>query len=174
MLFSRLVMSNSLGPHALQHARLPCPSPSPGACSSLCPLSHWCHPAISSSVVSISSCPQFFPASGSFPESQLFTSGWQSIGASVSASVLPVNIQGWFPLELTRLISLLSKGLLGVFSSTTVWKHKFFGAQPKLEKPELWLYTLLLARFVIAFLSRSIFSFHGCSHHLQWFWSLRK
>ena len=101
--------------HGLQHARLFCPSLSPGVCSNSCPLSQWCHPTISSSVIPFSSCTQSFPASGSFPMSQLFTSGSQSIGAS--ASVLPVNIQGWFPLGLTGLISLLSKGLSRVFST---------------------------------------------------------
>ena len=119
MLFSHSVMSDSatLG---LQHARLPCPSPSPRACSNSCPLSQWCHLTISSSFIPFSSCPQSFPASGSFPVSRLFASGGQSVGAS--ASVPPVNIQGWFPLGVTGLISLLSKGLSRVFSSTTVWK----------------------------------------------------
>ena len=111
MLFSGSLMSNSLWPHGLQHARLPCPSPSPGACSNSCPLSQWCHPTISSSVVPFSSCPPSFPASGYFPVSQLFTSGGQSIGASASASVLPMNIQSWFPLGLTGLIALQSMGL---------------------------------------------------------------
>ena len=92
-------MSNSLRPHGLQHARLPCPSPTPGSCSNPCPLSPWCHPTISSFVVPSSSCLQSFPASGSFPMSQFFTSGGQSIGASASASVLPMNIQDWFPLD---------------------------------------------------------------------------
>ena len=125
-------MSNSLQPHELQHARLPCPSLSPVACSNSCPLSWWCHLTISSSVAPFSSCPQSFPASGSFPISQLFTSGGQSIWASASASVLPMNFQGWFPLGWTALISLLSKGLSRVFSSTAVWKHQFFGAKPSL------------------------------------------
>ena len=105
--FSRSVVSDSLRPQGLKNTRLPCPSPTPGACSNSCPSSRWCHPAISSSVVPFSCCPQSFPASGSFPVSQFFTSGGQSIGASVSASVLPINIQGWFPLGLTGLISLL-------------------------------------------------------------------
>ena len=118
LFFSCSVMSDSLWPHGLQHARLP--SLSPGLCSNSCPLSQWCHPTVSSSVVSFSSCFQSFPASGSFPMSQFFTSGGQSIGASASASVLPMNSQGWFPLELTCFISLLSKGLLRVFSITTV------------------------------------------------------
>ena len=109
--FSRSVKSDSLGPHVLQHARPPCPLPTPRVYSDSCPLSRWCHPTISSSVVPFSSCPQSFPASRAFKMSQLFVSGGQSIGASVSASVLPVNIQGWFPLGLTGLISLLSKRL---------------------------------------------------------------
>ena len=115
--------------HGLQHTRLACPSPSPGVCSNSSPWSWWCHPTISSSVIPFSHL-QSFPASGSFPMSQLFTSGGQSIGAS--ASVLPVNIQGWFPLGLTGLISLLSKGFSRAFSNTTIWKHHFFGAQPYL------------------------------------------
>ena len=116
--------------HELQHARLPCPSPTPGVHSNSCPSSHWCHPAISSSVVPFSSCPQSLPASESFPMSQLFASGGQSIGVSVSASDLPINTQDWFPLEGTGWISLQSKGLSRVFSNTTVQKHQFFGAQP--------------------------------------------
>ena len=114
-------MSYSLQPHGLQLARLPCPSPSPGAWSTSCPLSQWCHPTISSSVFHFSSCPQSLPASGSFPMTQLFASGGQSIEAS--ASVLPMNIQGWFPLGLTDFISLLSRGFSRVFASTTVWEH---------------------------------------------------
>ena len=110
----------TLWPHGLQHASLPCPSPTPGACSNSCPLSWWCHPTISSSVVPFSSCLQSFPASGSFPMSQFFTSGDQSIGVSASASVLPMNIQDWFPLGLTGLTSLQSRGLSRVFSNTTV------------------------------------------------------
>ena len=106
----------------LQHARLPCPSPTPGVYSNLCPLSRWCHPTISSSVVPFSSCLQSFPASGSFQVSHFFTSGGQSIGASVSTSFLPMNIQDWFPLGWTGWI-LLSKGLSRVFSNTTVEKH---------------------------------------------------
>ena len=109
-------LSDSLGLHGLQHFRLPCPSLSPAVCSNSCPLSCCCYPTISSSVA-LFSCPQSFPASGSFPVSQLFASGGQTIGASASASVLPVNIQGWFPLGLTGLISLLSKGLSRVFAS---------------------------------------------------------
>ena len=120
--------SDSLQLHGPQGARLPCPSLSPRVYSNSCPLSQWCYPTMSSSAAPFSSCPQSFPASGSFPMSQLFPSGGQSIGAS--ASVLPVNIQGWFPLGLTGLISLLSKGLSRVLSNTTIWKHQFFGAQP--------------------------------------------
>ena len=110
-------MSDSLPPHGPQHARLPCPSPAPGACSNLCPSVWWCHPIIASSVVPFSSCPQSFPASGSFPVTEFFSSGGQSIGASAPASVLPMNIQSWFPVRLTGLISLQSKGLSRVFSS---------------------------------------------------------
>ena len=124
-----LNVSDSLRPQGLQHTRLPCPSSSPGACSNSCPLCQWCHPTISSSVVPFSSCLQSFPASGSFPIGQFFTSGGQSIGASASASVLLMNIQDWFPLGLIGLISLQSKGLSRVFSNTTVQKHQFFGAQ---------------------------------------------
>ena len=120
--FSCSVMSNSLRPHGIQHARLHSPSPTPRACSNSCQSSWWCDPTISSSVIS-SSCLQSFPASGSFQTSQFFTSGVQGIGASASASVLPMNIQDWFPLEWTGCISLLSKGLSRVFSNTTVQKH---------------------------------------------------
>ena len=127
--FSRSVVSDSLQPHGLQLARLPCPSPTPRACSNSCPSSRCCHPTILSSVVPFSSCPQSFPASGSFPVSQFFTSGGQSIGVSASASVLPMNIQVWFPLGWTGWISLLSKGLSRIFSNITVQKHQFFGAQ---------------------------------------------
>ena len=118
--------------HGLQHARLPCSLPSPGACSNSCPC-WWCHPTISSSVTHFSSCLRSLPASGSFPVSWLFASGGQSIGASASASVLSMNIQSWFPLGLTGWISLQSKGLSRVFSNTTVKKHHFFGAQPSLQ-----------------------------------------
>ena len=120
LLFNHSVMSDSLWPHGLHHASLPCPSPSPGACSNSCPLNLWCHPTILPSVIPFSSCLHSFPASGSFPMSQFFASGGQSIRASVSASVLPRNIQDWFPLGLTDLISLLSEGLSRVFSNTTV------------------------------------------------------
>ena len=127
--FSRSFVSNSLRPHGLQQARLPCPSPTPGACLNTCPSSHWCHPTISSSVVSFSSSLQSCPASGSSPMSQFFTSGGQSIGTSASASVLPMNSQEWFPLGMTGLISCQSKGLSRVFSTTTVKNHHFFRAQ---------------------------------------------
>ena len=127
--FTHSVVSDSLRPHESQHARPPCPSPTPGVHSNSCPSSQWCHPAISSSVVPFSSCPQSLPASGSFPVSQLFTWGGQSVGVSASASVLPMNTQDWSPLEWTGWISLQSKALARVFSSTTVQKHQFFGAQ---------------------------------------------
>ena len=119
----------TLRPPGLQHARLPCPSLSPGVCLNSCPSSRWCHPTISPSVIPFSSCLQSFPASESFPVSQLLTSGGQSIGVSASASVLPMNIQDWSPLRWTGWISLQSKGLSRVFSNTTAQKHQFFGAQ---------------------------------------------
>ena len=121
----------TLRDHGLQQTRLPRPLLSPGACSNSCSLSQWCHPTIFSSVAPFSSSLQSFPASGSFPMSQLFAFSGQSIGVSASASVLPMNSQGWFPLGLTGLI-LRSKRLSRVFSNTTVWKHQFFGAQPSL------------------------------------------
>ena len=127
--FSHSLVSDSLRPHGLQHARFPCPSPTPGACSNSCPSSWLCHPTISSSVIPFSSCLLSFPTSGSFPMSQLFASGSQSIGASASASVPPMNIQDWFPLGLIDFISLQSKGLSRVFSNTTVQKHQFFGSE---------------------------------------------
>ena len=133
--FNRSVVSDSLQPHGLQHTRLPCPSPTPRACSNSCPLSRWCHPTVSSSVVPFFSCLQYFSASVSFPMSQFFAPGGQSIGASASTSVLLMNIQDWFPLGLTGLISLQSKGLSRVFSNTTVskasilWHSAFFMVQ---------------------------------------------
>ena len=127
--FSHWVLWDSLWPHGLHHSRPPCPSPIPRAYSNSCPLSWWCHPTISSSVVPFSSCLQSFPTSGSFPMSQFFTSGGQNIGASATASVLPVNIQDWFLLGWTGWIFLQSKGLSRVFSNTTVQKHQFFSAQ---------------------------------------------
>ena len=132
LLFSRSVVSNSLQPHGLQHARLPCSFPIhhqlPGACSNSCPLSRWCHPTLSSSIVPFSSCLQSFPTLGSFQMSQLFTSDGQSIGVSASASVLH-EYSGLISSEWTGWISLQSKGLSRVFSNTTVQKHQFFGAQ---------------------------------------------
>ena len=127
--FSRSVASDSLRPHESQHARPPWPSPTPGVHSNSRPSSQWCHLAISSSVVPFSSCPQSFPASGSFPMSQLFTWGGQSTEVSASASFLPKNTQDWSPLKWTGWISLQSKGLSRVFSNTTVQKHQYFGAQ---------------------------------------------
>ena len=158
--FSRSVMSDSLRPHESQHARPPCPSQTPGAYSNSCPSSRWCHPAISSSVIPFSSCPQSLPPSGSFPMSQLFTWGGQSIESievSASTSVLPMNTQDWSPLGWTGWISLQSKGLSRVFSNTTVQKHPFFGSQLSsqsnshihtwpLEKPLPWPDGPLLAK----------------------------
>ena len=131
--FSHSVVSDSLQAHRPQHGRPPCPSPTARVYPNSCPLSWWCYPIIPSSVIPFFSRLQSFPASGSFPMSQFFASGGQSIGASASASVLPVNSQGWSPLRLTGLISMLSKGLAGVFSSTTVWRHRFFGILPSLQ-----------------------------------------
>ena len=128
--FSHSVVSNSLQPHGLQHARPPCPSLTPEAYSNSSPSSQWCHPTISSSVVPFPSCLQSIPASGSFQMSLFFASGGQSIGVSASTSVLPMNIQDWFPLRWTGWISLQSKGLSRVFSNTTVQKHRFFHTQP--------------------------------------------
>ena len=169
-------MSDSLWSHGLQHTRPPCPSPAPRACLNSCPLNQWCHPTIASSVIPFS-CLKSFPASGSFLMCQLFTSGGQSIEALVSASVLPMNIQDWFPLGLTGLNSLRSKGLSKVFSNTTVQKHQFLSVQPSLwsnshihtwllEKKhrfDYWIFVgkimslffNMLSRFVIAFLPRS-------------------
>ena len=155
--FSHSVMSDSLRPHGLQHARPPCPSPTPRAYSNSCPSCRWCHPTISSSVLPFSSHLQSSPASGAFPTSQFFTSGGQSIGASASASVLPTNIQDWSPLGWSGWISLHSKELSGVFSNTTVQKHQFFSTQLSLwskshihtwllDKPYLWLYRPLLVK----------------------------
>ena len=129
LLFSCSVGSDSLWPHGLQHTRLSCPPPAPGACSDSCPWSRWCYPTISSSVIPFSSCRQSFPELGSFPRSQFFTSGDQSIGVSASTSILPMNIQDWSPLGWTGWIPLQSKGLSRVFSNITVQKHQFFGTQ---------------------------------------------
>ena len=134
--FSRSVVSNSLRHHESQHARPPYPSPSPGVHSDSRPSSQWCHPAISSSVIPFSSCPQSLPASESFQMCQFFASGGQSIGVSASASVPPTNIQDWFSLGWTGWISLQSKGLSRVFSNTTVQKNQFFGWR--------WIYVLLI------------------------------
>ena len=177
LLFSHSVVSNSLQPYEQQHARVPCPSLPSGVCSNSCPLSQWRHLTISSSVDPFSSCHQSFPASGSFPVSWLFNSGSQSVGASTSASVFPVNIQGWFSLGLTDLISLQSKGLSRVFFNATVQKHQFFGIQPSLWSNfhiHMWLLEKtialtiqtfvgevmsllfnMLSKFVIVFLPRS-------------------
>ena len=141
--FSHSVMSDSLWPHGLQYTRPPCTSPTPRVYSNWYPLSQWYHPIISSSVVPFSSHLQSLPASGSFPMSQFFPSGGQSIGAS--ASVLPMNIQDFFPLGWTGWISLQSKGLSRVFSNTTVWKHQFFGTQPSLW-PNSHMYTWLMEK----------------------------
>ena len=175
--FSLLVVASSLRPHQLQHAGLPCPSPALGAFSNLCPSSQWHHPTISSSVVPFSFYLQSFPTPGSFPMSHLFASGGQSIRVSVSASVLTMNIQDSFPLGLTGLISLQSKGLSRIFSNTKFQNYKFFGTQLSLwsnshihmwllEKPKLWpdgpllakscLLFNMLSRFIITFLSRSM------------------
>ena len=155
--FSCSVVSYSLRPHGLQHARPPCPSPTPGVYPNSCPLSWWCHPTISSSVIPFSSHLQSFPASGSFQMSQFFASGGQNIGVSASGSVLPMNIQDWSPLGWTGWISLQSTGLSRVFSNTTVQKHQFFSTQLSsqsnshihtwlLEKPYLWLDGPILAK----------------------------
>ena len=127
--FSCSVVSDSLQPYKPQHTRPPCPSPTPGVHPKPCPLCQWCHPTISFSVIPFSSCPQSFPASGSFPTSQLFASGGQNIGVLASTSVLPMNTQDWSPLGWTGWISLQSKGLSRVFSNTTVQKHQFFSTQ---------------------------------------------
>ena len=142
--FSCSGVSDSLWPHGLQHIRPPCPSPTPRVYSNSCPSRWWCHPTISSSVVPFSSRLQSFPASGSFQMSQFFTSGGQSTGVSALASVLPLKIQDWLPLGLTGLISLLSKGLWGIFSST-IWRHEFFFVQPSLWSNS-HIYTWLLEK----------------------------
>ena len=147
--FSRSVVSNSLWPHGLQHARPLCSSRTPRVHPNSCPLSQWCHLAVSSSAVHFSSCLQSFTASMYFPESQFFISGGQSIGVSASTSVLPVNIQDWFPPGWTGWISLQSKRLSRVFSNTTVQKHKFFGAQPS---PHAYYFPNLLVSNGLIFL----------------------
>ena len=168
-------MSNSLRPHEPQYARPPCPLPTPGVYTNSRPLSRWCHPTISSSVVPFSSCPQSYPASGSFPMSKLFTWGGQSIGVSASASVLPMNTQDWSLLGWTGWILLQFKGLSRVFSNTTVQKHQFFGARLSLQLSHPYMTTgktialtrrtfvgkvmsllfNMLSRLVITFLPRS-------------------
>ena len=194
-------MSNSLWPHGPQHARLPCPSLSPRVCSNSCPVSQWCYLTISSSATLFSFCLQSFPASGSFPVSQFFAWGGQSIGASASASqadteVFPINIESWFPSRLTGLISLQSKRLSRVFFSTTIWKYQFFDSQTSMVQlshmatvydywknhrfayiEAKWCQCFLMCCLDLSqlfFQGGSIFLFHGCSHHLQWFWSPRK
>ena len=127
--FSHSVLSNSLRPHGLQDTRPPCPSPTPRVHPNPCPLSWWCHPTISSSVDPFCSCPQSFPASGSFRMNQIFASGGQGIGVSASTTILPMNTKDWSPLAWTGWISLQSKGLSRVSSNTTVQKHQFFGAE---------------------------------------------
>ena len=189
-------MYNSLPHNGLQHARLPCPSPTPGACWNSCLSSRWFHSTISSSVIPFSSHLQSFLASGSFPRSPFFTSSGQGIGVSASASVLPINIQDWLPLGWTGWISLQFKGLLRVFSNTTIQKQQFFGTQlPLLSNSHLtsthdcWkkhsfdqidlvgkvnclcFIVCCLGWSQLFFQGASIFYFHGCSHHLQWFWS---
>ena len=144
-LFSHSVVSNSLWPHVLQHARIPCPSPPPGVYSNSCPLSQGWYLTISSSATLFFYCLQSFPASGSIPMSYLFASGGQSIGASASASVLPMNIQNWFPLGLTGLISLQSKRFSRAFSCTTIQKHQFFGVQLSLWS-DSFIHTWLLKK----------------------------
>ena len=161
LLFSCPVVSNILQPHGLQHARPSCSSPSPEVCPSSYPLHQWCYPAISSSDA-LFSCPESFPASGTFPMSQLFTSDNQNTRVSALASVFPMTIQGWLPSRLTGLISLLSKGLSRVFSSTTVRKHQFFFVQPSLwssshvgtwlQKPQLGVYGPLSAKYFLLFI----------------------
>ena len=158
-------MSNSLRPYRLQHTGLLCPSLSPGVCSDLCPLSRWCHPTNSSSIASFSSCPQSFPASGIFPLSQFFISGGQSIGVSASASVLPMNNQGWFPLGLTGLVSLLSRDSQGSSpaphsKASILWRSAFFMVQlshPYMTTRKITALTLwTLAKWCPYFLIRCV------------------
>ena len=153
--FSHSLVSNALRPHRLQYTRPPCPAPTPRVYSNSCPLSWWWHPTISSSVIPFFSCLQSFPASGSFPISPFFASGGQSIGVSALASVLPMNIQDWFPLRWTGWISLQSKGLSRVFSNYTVLKHQFFSAQPNMTTEE----TITLTRWTFAGKGPSIHDF---------------
>ena len=185
-------MSDSLRPHGQQHGRLPCPSPSPGTYLNSSPLSQWCHPTISSSVISSSSCLQSSSALGSFLMSPLFASGGQSIGASVSALVLSLNIQDWFPLGSTGLISLQSKGISRVFSSTTVQKHQLFHISlfmVQLSHPymttgktialTIWTFVGKVISLLFNTVSGFVIAFLPVSRHLliswlQWFWSPRK
>ena len=176
--FSHLVVSDSLWPHELQHASTPSPSPPPGVLPNSCPLSRWCPPTISSSVAPFSSCLQSFPVSESFTRSQFFASGGQSIGVSASASVLPMNIQDWFPLGWTGWISLQSKGLSTVFSNTTVQKHQFFRAQLSLESNShihttgktvaltRWTFVGKVMSLLFNMLSRLVITFLPRSKHL--------
>ena len=178
--FSHSIMSDSLQPHGLQHAKPLCPSPTPRACSNSCPLNQWCHQTISSSVLTFSSGLQSFPASGSFPMSRFFSSGSQSIGASAATLVLPMNIQDWFPLELTGWISLQSKGLSRVFSNTTSQKHQFFSCSAffmvrfsypymttgKTIALTLWLFVGKVMSLVLNMLSRIVIAFLPRSKHL--------
>ena len=182
--FSRSVMSDSLRPHEPQHARPPCLSPTPRVHSNSCPSSRWCHPAISFSVVPLSSCPQSLPASESFPMSQLFAWGGQSIGVSALALFLPKNTQDWSPLEWTGWISLQSKGLSGLFSNTKVQKHQFFGAQLSsqsnshihkwpLEKTIVltrWTFVGKVMSLLFNMLSRLVITFLPRSKHLLISW----
>ena len=177
--FSCSVMSDSLRPHESQHARPPCPSPTPRVYLNSCPLSQWCHPAISSSVIPISSCLQSLPASESFPVSQLFAWGGQSIGVSALASVLSMNTQDWSPLGWTGWISLQSKELSRVFSNTTVQKHQFFGAQLSSQSnshPYMttgktialtrWIFVDKVMSLFLNMLSRLVITFLPRSEHL--------
>ena len=194
--FSRSVMSDSLGPQELQHTRPPCPSPAPGVYPNSCPSSRWCHPAISSSVVPFSSCPQSLPALGSFPMSPLFTWGGQSIRVSASASVLPMNTQDWSPLGWTGWIFLQSKGLKSLlqhhsskalilqcsafFTDQLSHPYMITGKTIALTRRTfvgkvMSLFFNMLSRLVITFLPRSKrLLIAWLSHHLQWFWSPRK
>ena len=186
--FSRSFVSDSLWPHGLQHARPPCPSPAPRVYPNSCPLSRWCHPTISSSVVPFSSCLQSFPTSGSFPMSQLFTSGGQSIGASDSTSVLPKNIQDWSPLGWTGWISLQPKGLSGVFSNTTLQKlqcsaffivqlsHQYMNTGKTIALSR-WIFVgkvmsllfNMLSRLIITFLSSCCLAYGYWTYHFLFF-----
>ena len=160
-------MSDSLRPHELQHTRPPGPSPTPGVYPNSRPLSQWCHPTISPSVVPFSSCPQSFPASGSFQMSQLFTSGGQSIGVSASTSILPVNTQDWSPLGWTGWISLQSKGLSRVFSNATVQKHQFFGTQLSLWGLVKGMGGLWTASGVVFSVLQRLIDKDSCFHFLR-------